>query len=148
MVATFTTRQFNHTSRLFLSQQVDINNLVVMLLDNTAVFDATDTTLVDVAGVANAKEVSGNGWTAGGELFENVVVTTTTTDDATLEGDEIRVRALGGNIGPASAMVVYDGTAVNDPPLFYVEFSEPVYAGEGTDFLVPGTIFNLTYAAP
>lgn len=148
MVATFTTRQYNHTARLFLSQQVDINNLVVMLLDNTAVFDATNTTLTAVAGAANAKEVDGNGWTAGGEVFANVAVTTTTTDDATLSADDIRVRATGGNIGPASALVVYDGTNVNDAPLFYIEFSEPVYAGEGTDFLVPGTILNMNYSAP
>ncbi len=148
MVATFTTHQYNHTARRFLAQEVDINNLIVMLLDPTPVFDATDTLLTDVAGVANANEVDGNGWTTGGEVFANVAVTTTTTDDATLAGDDIRVRATGGNIGPASALVVYDGTSAGDAPLFYVAFSEPVYAGEGTDFLVPGTILNLNYTAP
>ncbi len=148
MVATFTTRQFNHTTKLFLSQQVDIGNLVVMLLDATATFDATDTTLLEVAGVAHAKEVDGNGWATGGQVFASVGVTTTTTDDATLAGDEIRIRATGGSIGPTSAMVVYDATHVDDAPLFYVEFSEPIYAGVGTDFLVPGTIINLNYVAP
>ena len=148
MVATFTTRQYNHTARLFLGQQVDINNLIVMLLDATGTFDATNVTLEDVAGVANAKEVDGNGWTTGGELFANVVAGTATTDDATLTADEIRVRATGGNIGPAYALVVYDGTSTGDKPLFHVQFSEAVYAGEGTDFLIPGTILNLTYTAP
>lgn len=148
MVATYTTRQYNHTARLFLAQQVDLNNLKVMLLDGDAVFSAANTTLVQVAGVAHVDEVDGNGWTTGGELFENVVVTTTTTDDATLAGDEIRVRATGGNIGPAEAFVVYDDTSASDNPLFFVEFSEPVYAGEGTDFLIPGTILTLSYVAP
>lgn len=148
MVATFTTRQFNHTARLFLAQLVDLNNLKVMLLDPDAVFDATDTTLVQVAGVAHVDEVSGNGWTTGGQLFASVAVTTTTTDDATLAGTEIRVRATGGNIGPASSFVVYDDTSVNNNPLFFVSFSEPVYAGEGTDFLIPGTILTLSYVAP
>lgn len=147
MVATFTTNQYNHTSRKFLAQDVDLNNLKVMLLDATAAFDATDTTLTDVAGAANAKEVSGNGWTAGGELYENVSVTTTTTDDATLAGDEIRVRATGGNIGPARNFVIYDDTNVDDAPLFFVAFSEDVYAGVGTDFLIPGAILTLNYSA-
>ena len=131
-----------------LAQQVDLDNLKVMLLNNSASFDATDTTLVEVAGAANANEVSGNGWTAGGELFANVAVTTTTTDDATLAGDDIRVRATGGNIGPAYNFVVYDDSDADDAPLFFVQFSEAVYAGEGTDFLVPGAILRLIYTAP
>lgn len=146
MPATFTTYQYNHTARLFLAKLVDLAALKVMLLNPSAVFTAANTTLVQVAGAAHVNQVSGNGWSVGGHLFANVAVTTVTTDDARLAGDEIRVRATGGNIGPASSMVIYDDTAANDPPLFYVAFSEPVYAGVGTDFLVPGTILNLTHA--
>jgi hypothetical protein len=147
MPATFITRQYNHSARKFLAQNVNLATLKVMLLDPTAAFVATNTTLVEVAGAANAKQISGNGWAVGGQLFANVAVTTTTTDDATLAGDDIRVRAVGGNIGPASAFVLYDDTDVNDAPLFYVQFSEPVYAGVGTDFLIPGVILKLTYTA-
>lgn len=148
MVATYVTKQYNHTARKFLAQDVSLANLKVMLLDPTAVFDAANTTLTQVAGAANAKEVKGNGWATGGQLFTNVAVTTTTTDDATLAGDDIRVRATGGNIGPASAFVLYDDANANDAPLFFVQFSEPVYAGEGTDFLIPGVILKLVYTAP
>lgn len=148
MVATFTTYQYNHTARRFLAQLVDLAGLKVMLLGAGPSFDPTDTTLVQVAGAAHAGQVSGNGWALGGELFDNVGVTTTTTDDATLAGDEIRIRAVGGNIGPANSMVVYDDTDPDDAPLFFVHFSEPVYAGEGTDFLVPGAILRLVYTAP
>lgn len=148
MVATYTTTQYNHTARKFLAQDVDLDALTVMLLDDTATFVATNTTLEQVAGTANAKEVANGGWTVGGELFENVSVNTTTTDDAQLVGDEIRIRATGSIIGPASAFVVYDASDPDNAPLFYVQFSEEIYAGEGTDFLIDGLILTLTYMAP
>lgn len=148
MVATYVTTQYNHTARKFLAQDVNLSALTVMLLNANATFNATHTTLTQVAGAANVNQVSGNGWTAGGEVFANVQVVTTTTDDAQLIGDDIRVRATGGNIGPARAFVVYDNSDANDAPLFYVQFSEDVYAGPGTDFLINGLILTLTYMAP
>lgn len=148
MPATFTTRQYNHTARKFLAQQVSLTSLKVMLLAAGTTFNATHTTLNQVAGAGHTAEVANGGWAVGGQAFANCAVTTVTTDDARLAGDDIRVRATGGIIGPASALVVYDDADASDAPLFFVEFSEPVYAGEGTDFLVPGVILNLTYAAP
>lgn len=148
MVATYVTTQYNHTARKFLSQTVNLNTLKVMLLDPTATFNAANTTLAQVAGVGNTKQVANGGWATGGQTFLNVSVVTTTTDDAQLIGDDIRVRATGGNIGPASAFVVYDDSDANDAPLFYVQFSEAIYAGEGTDFLIKGLILTLMYTAP
>jgi len=133
----FETHLFNHTAKLFLGQEVDLENLKVMLLDNTAVFDATDTTLVEVAGVANAKEVDGNGWPTGGALIENVIVSIATIDDARLDADEVRERATGGPIGPAWAAVVFVADGADNPPLIYIDFNEALTAGTGVDFLIP-----------
>lgn len=133
----FVTTLYNHTTKMFLGQEVNLATLKVMLLDNTATFDATDTTLVDVAGAAHAKEVDGNGWATGGPLIENVIASIATTDDARLDADEVRVRATGGPIGPAEAAVVYLADGADNPPLIYIDFNEALTAGTGVDFLIP-----------
>ncbi|MGP9819169.1 hypothetical protein ACTZWW_04060 [Salinarimonas sp. NSM] len=130
---------------------VGIGNMTlkVMLLDNTASFSAADATLTAVAGSANAREVSGNGWTAGGETLDNVAVTTVSTNAARVDADDVRVRATGGNIGPASAAVIYDDADASDRPLAYVAFDSVREASDGTDFLIaldPNGLF--TFVAP
>lgn len=144
-----TVRNYNHTARLLGS--LDLINLRVMLLDNTAVFDPTHTTLVGPAGAANAKEVSGNGWTVGGEFLLNVEWKTATTNDSILDCDDVLVNAAGGPIGPAYAAVIYDDSKTDDPPLQYIDFGEAVSAGEATPFLIqisPNGIFRIDYTLP
>ena len=132
----FTTSLYNHTVKKLLGGEISFANLKVMLLDNNAVFGAAHTTLVDVlAGLAT--EVSGNGWTAGGMAVASVVSTVTTTNDGTLSASELRVRATGGSIGPAYALVIFDDLAAGDAPILYIDFGGALTAGNGTDFLVP-----------
>lgn len=140
---------YNHTARLLGS--LDLENLRVMLLDNTAAFVATDTKLVDVAGVANAKEVDGNGWTTGGEFLANVEWKTVTNNDAILDCDDVSVIATGGVIGPAYAAVYYDDTHPDDAPIAFVNFGEAVDAGDATPFLItisPNGIARIDYTLP
>lgn len=130
---------YNHTRKLVANGEVDIANLKAMLLndDSVALFDPTDTSIDQVAGVdtpPRANEVSGNGWTAGGEALASAAVTTVNTDEAKLDAPDIAVTATGGAIGPAESLVIWDAT--NGFPLYFVDFGQAETAGETTDFKV------------
>lgn len=121
---------YNHTAKLFANGEVSLSDLTFMLLDNSGTFDATDTDISDVS----TNQVSGSGWTAGGEAIANAAVTVTTTNDATLDGDDIEVTATGGPIGPAYYGVIYDSDSGN--LLFHVNFDGAKQADSGTPFKV------------
>ena len=118
---------YNHTARLLAAGDVTLTDLRVMLTSGYA-FDAAHEAIASVSG----NEVSGSGWTVGGEVIANAAVTTVTTNDAKLDGDDISVTASGGNIGPADGAVIYEGTG--GLPLAYVDFEGTREAGEGTPF--------------
>lgn len=143
------TRLYNHTpAKLF---GLDLDALRVMLLDENAVFTATDTTLSMVAGAANLYEVDGNGWTTGGEYLGNVAWSAITTDDAKLDADDPVVVATGGAIGPAYSAVVYDDTDPNDLPIAFLDFDGAISAGEGTEFKIvlnADGLIKLSYTQP
>ena len=125
---------YNHTRKLFTNGEVNIASLKVMLVGSGYTFDAAETAMT----AASAKEVSGNGWVAGGPTIANAAVTVTATNESMLDGDDISVTASGGDIGPADGMVVYDSTA--GTPLFYFQFASAQTAGDGTPF-------NINWAA-
>lgn len=144
-----TVSNYNHTAKLLLGAEVDHTDLAIMLLDETASFNASNVTLADVAGVSNDKEVYGNGWEQGGENLSNVAASIVTTNDAILDCDDPVVTATGGPIGPAYAAVIYEKTT--EAPLQYIDFGEAVTAGEATDFRViisANGIFRLDYTLP
>lgn len=127
---------YNNATKRLANKEITLTTLKAMLLNNTATFDGANATLAAVAGAGNTKQVSGNGWTAGGVTLTNVAVTTVTTNDAKLDADDVVVTATGGPIGPAYACVVYDDTDVNDAPLFYIDFGSAQTAGDTTDFKI------------
>jgi hypothetical protein len=90
-------------------------------------------------------EVSGNGWTPGGETLDNVAATTVTTNDANLGSDDEEVIATGGDIGPAYANAFYD--ALTGKVLKYVDYGQAWTAGETTPFKlrILSGLFNLDY---
>lgn len=136
---------YNHTTAQFLEQSVDLTNLKLMLLDDNAAFNATDTD-IDAVSDTGAYEVDGGGWTTGGETLAGVAVTTVTTNDAKLDADDVDVTATGDDIGPADAAVIYDATS--GKPLAYVDFGASITAVEGASFLVAWDddgIFTLSY---
>lgn len=130
-----TISQYNHTEKLLANKEITYTTLKVQLLDSNAAFTATHTALTSVNN-SGAYEVSGNGWTAGGETLANVAVTTVTTNDAKLDADDVSVTASGGDIGPTTACVIYDDTEASDAPLWYVDFDGAQTAGVGTDFII------------
>lgn len=121
---------YNHTVKLLGAGEVDLTALVVSLISSSGTFTASNTAWADVS----ANEVSGNGWTAGGEAVTSAAVTTITTNDAKLDGDDISVTATGGNIGPASFAVLRD--TANDKLLAWIAFDTAQTAGVGTPFLI------------
>lgn len=124
---------FDHTVFLLTSKAVTFTTLKVKLLDNTASFVSSATTVAAVDG-SGAKEVSGNGWAAGGPPLTTVQVTQVTTNDAQLSADNVDVTASGGSIGPAYAALIYDTTS--SKPLIYIDFGQAQSAGATTDFKI------------
>lgn len=120
---------YNHTAKLFANKEVTFTTLKLMLLNNSASFNAAHTAISSLS----SNEVSGNGWTAGGITLANVAVTTVTTNDAMLDADDVSVTASGGDIGPAYAAVLYDSTS--SKPLAYIDFGGLKQAGVGTPLL-------------
>lgn len=124
---------YDHTVKLTVNKEVTYTTLKVKLLDNTATFSASQTTVASVDG-SGAKEVSGNGWTSGGVTLSSVAVTQVTTNDAMLDAHDVAVTASGGSIGPAYAALVYDSTS--NKPLVYIDFGQAQSAGSTTDFKI------------
>jgi hypothetical protein len=136
---------YNHTAKLFANGDVDIPNLKLMLLNNSASFTAANTTPNQVSNTG-AYEVSGNGWAAGGVALAAEAVTTVTTNDAMLDANDVSVTASGGSIGPAYKALVLDAT--NSYALAFIDFGGSQEAGDGTDFKVvwaAGGLISWTY---
>ena len=123
--------EYNHTRRLFANGDVDPTQLKVMLLTGHT-FSAAHTNISSVEG----DEVSGNGWAAGGVAIANASITTVATDQARLAGDNINVTADGGQIGPATAYVIYQDVTGSEVTLFHCEFDEAKTADDGTPFRI------------
>jgi hypothetical protein len=143
---------YNHTAKLFANGEVSLADLKVMLLNDGAAFDAADTSIDDVAGAdvsPRANEVFGGGWTEGGEAVDNAAVTTVTTDDAMLDGDDIDVTATGADIGPADFAVLYDSSSGN--VLAFYDFEGSQTAPDGKSFGIvwhANGLVRWTYTAP
>jgi hypothetical protein len=144
-----TINQYNHTAKLLLNKEVDYTTLKVMLLNNSAPFDASHANVDDVAGAGptRANEVFGNGWVQGGPTLTGVAITTTGTNDAKLDADDVQETASGGSIGPAYAALVYDSTTGN--ALWHIDFGQAQEAGDTTNFNIVWNaigILQLIYA--
>jgi hypothetical protein len=120
---------YNHTRKLFAAGEVNIAGLKVILVGAGYTFSATQTDLTTI----NAAQVSGNGWPAGGEAIAGAAITAEGAN-AKLDGNDLSVTASGGEIGPASALVVVD--SVSNKPLFHYAFPGAQTAGDGTPFNV------------
>lgn len=151
-----TVYKYNHTLKRIANKEVDLTALKAMLLTNSATFDATHTTLNQVAGAASpnrANELHGNGWAQGGELITGVTVTTVATSGAMLDGADVRKTATGGPIppsAPAYKAVIFDDADSNKAPLIFIVLEAPRQAGEFVDFLLKwhgNGIVRITWAA-
>jgi len=136
-----TSSLYNHTAKLIMSGTcIAGDTYKVMLLNSSASFNATHTTLAQVSN-SGAYEVYGNGWTQGGLALTSVAIDTITTNDAMFDAADLLVTATGGAIGPYSAYVIYNDTDTDDPPLVYTALTAPVTVAEGA---VAGMIWPAT----
>jgi len=134
-----TVNLYNHTAKKFANKEVTLTTLKVMLLNNSAAFNGAHTNVSSVSG----NQVSGNGWAAGGPTLQTVTVAVVTTNDASLDADDVSVTATGGSIGPAYKAVIYDATTGD--VLLWIDFGEAKEAGVGTPLLIqwhPSGIFG------
>lgn len=126
---------YNLAAKKLANKEITLAGLKAMLVGAGYTFNATEAVMT----TAKAQEVSGNGWTAGGMAIASAAITTVTTNDAMLDGNDIDVTATGGAIGPASGVVVYDSTPGSDAtniPLCYYAFPSPKTADVGTSFKI------------
>lgn len=136
---------YNHTAKLFAEGSNAAADTYKLKLYSAATFDATNTTLV---GVTGTETTTATGYTAGGQALANVAVTTTTTNDAKFDADDVTWTASGGSIDAAYA-IIYNDTDVNDPHIAFIDFGGTQSAGDGTDFKVVWNvngIFTFTVA--
>lgn len=134
-----TVNLYNHTAKKFANKEVTFTTLKLMLLNNSATFNAAHTNISSVS----TNQVSGNGWAAGGPTLQTVTVSVVTTNDAALDADDVSVTATGGNIGPAYKAALYDSTTGDI--LLWIDFGEAKEAGVGTPLLIqwhPSGIFG------
>lgn len=136
---------YNHTAKRFADGSNAVGDTYKVKLLSAATFDATDETLADTGGT---ESTTGTGYTAGGQALQNVAVTTTTTNDAKFDADDLTWTASGGPVA-ASYAIIYNDTDSNDPPLAFVDFDGSQSAGDGTDFKIvwnASGIFTFTVA--
>lgn len=97
---------------------IDIANLKLMLLDNTAIFDASETDM----SVLPDSEVSGQGWPVGGKSLANTSIGDNTDGIASLLADDV-TQILIGSLTFRYA-VIYDVT--NSLPVAFLDFAGDV----------------------
>jgi hypothetical protein len=124
-----TVSQYNHTARLFAEGSISASDQFKLLLATSATFDATNTA---ISGISYTEPVDG-GYTSGGQALTNVTVTTTFTDDAKFDADNVVWTAVG--TLTASYGILYNVSAAN-APLVFINFGTAESAGPGTDFIV------------
>lgn len=129
-----TASMYNHTANRFQSGANAAGDVYkAILLSASASFVATHTTINQVTNTG-AYEVSGNGWTAGGETLAGVTIPSKDTNDSMFDANDISVDAVGGDIGPASAVVLVNST--DGTPEVFINFGEARTANVGTPFKI------------
>ena len=136
---------YNHTAKRFAEGSNAVGDTYKVKLLTAATFNATHTTLAATGGT---EATTGTGYTAGGATLSGVTVTTTTTNDATFDANDVTWSASGGAIAAAYA-ILYNDTDTDDPPVAFIDFGGTESAGDGTDFKIvwnASGIFTFTVA--
>lgn len=115
-----TIQHYNHTASLLTPGGGVLPSDVwtVVLLDENATFDATDTTLAEATS-SGTWEVYGNGWAQGGEAISNVASSLVDTTDGQITADDLEVQIIGGDLGPFDFYLI----CVDDIPLSFITLS-------------------------
>jgi len=112
----------------------DTNDIRILLVDNTTTVD-TEANAQNLAGYTTLGELSGTGYVRKA-LTTKTVTTDTSNNRAELDCDDITWTGL--NAGTAIGFLIYkhvDGTAANDQPIAYSEFTSP-FVSNGGNFTI------------
>jgi hypothetical protein len=123
---------FNHTAKRFADGANAVGDTYKVALYTAATFDAAATTL---AGVTKTEVANGDGYTTGGVALSSVDVTTTGTNGAKFDANDVSWSATGSGI-TASYAIIYNDTDADDPPVALIDFGGSESASDGTDFLI------------
>jgi hypothetical protein len=102
--------------------------------------DASHTTKAAV-NAAGTQLSDANGYTADAETL-TCTITQTGTNSATVDFADASWTASGGDIGPASYAVLFNGTDTDDPPVLWIDWST-----DGAKTANTGTDFKITWNA-
>ena len=122
----------NHIKYLLATGVIDFSSdaFKIILMESGFVFDKD--AHEDYADVSGSELATANGYTAGGETLAGVAVTEDDVDDRTeITWNDVTWTAVGGPIGPASAAIIYDDTALNDPIVGYIDFGADYTQADG-----------------
>jgi hypothetical protein len=124
----------------------DSDTFKVTLMDTGFTFDQdADEHYDDVSG---DELPAGNGYTAGGVVWTNIIVTESDANNrAEVTGDNAQWTAAGGTIGPAAGVIIYKdtGTPATSTVVGYFPFAGgDQSAGNGTNFTVSAIQVNHT----
>jgi hypothetical protein len=116
---------YNRFNANLMNKEVDLeeDTIKVALMDDNHSFTATDNEWDDVS----ANEISGTGYTAGGEDL----ATKTVTQDATTKWDADDVEWSSATFSTYHA-VLYDDTLTNDDLIVSIDFGDEVSVSSGT----------------
>jgi hypothetical protein len=133
-----TQSQFNHTLYLIGSGQVTESDILkLVLLDSSAAFDATHTTLAQVTG-SGAYEVFGYGWLEGGYTLQNLSWDINATSGAILTADNVSQAISGGTLPSYNAWAIYVDDGASNAPLWYWQQSTSQSISDGRSVTING----------
>jgi len=119
---------YNRFKANLMNKEVDLeaDTIKVALLDNNHSFNADDNTWSDVS----ANEISGTGYTAGGEELANKSVTQDDTNDkAVFDADDVSWTSA---TFTAYHAVIYDDTLASDDLICSIDFGGAKSVSNGT----------------
>jgi len=123
---------YDHTiNRFNEGENLEGDTYKLMLLD-TAVFDATHTTLAEVIADSDG-EVFDNGWPEGGFTLTSVSIAVAGTNGGKFDAADVSQAISGGSLGSYSHAVIYKDTAVYDPPVAFIALESAITVTTGNN---------------
>jgi hypothetical protein len=122
---------YNHTVNRFNTGANAVGDTYkVMLLNDEAEFDATDTTLTEVS-EANTLEVSGGGWPAWGVTLTGVTLTAVAGGGGKFDANNILQEITNEDLGPYQSYVIYNDSDNGKPPVAFVSMDAGLTVTDG-----------------
>lgn len=124
---------FDHTAQRFASGANASTDTYKVALYTSATYLASATTL---AGVTKTEVASGNGYTTAGATLASVAITTTNTNDAKFDANDVSWTVPAGGSLAAAYAILYNDTDTNDPPVVFIDFGQTITTTDGSVFQI------------